>query len=195
MSQAFHPLIGIVEVVLRNQLNSELSSHFADTDWIVNQKTGFMIDPSLRMTVRGRTVPNRFLLNEVEKVERRLRQLGLAVTSDKIISDQTFGFWTDLFVKYHYKLLAGRPIRAFKHLPPGTNRKMISDELTKIRRFRNRINHNEPICFLGGNIDFTSAQEAHTSIYNVLQWINPLLLPFIRDLDKVSRQITLASRI
>jgi hypothetical protein len=47
LCQAFHPLLSILEVVLRNRINDVLSEHFDDTNWIINQKNGFMSDPSL----------------------------------------------------------------------------------------------------------------------------------------------------
>ena len=47
ISQSFHPILGILEVTLRNRINTILAGHFVDPDWIINQKTGFMIDPSL----------------------------------------------------------------------------------------------------------------------------------------------------
>lgn len=52
ISQAFHPILGVMEVVLRNRLNTLISAHFSDPDWIINQKTGFMSDPSLRYTYK-----------------------------------------------------------------------------------------------------------------------------------------------
>ena len=39
LAQAFHPILSQFEVVLRNSINTILSAHFADTDWIINQKT------------------------------------------------------------------------------------------------------------------------------------------------------------
>lgn len=47
VSQTFHPVLGILEVTLRNRMNDVLSAHFSDSDWIINQRTGFMSDPSL----------------------------------------------------------------------------------------------------------------------------------------------------
>ena len=52
VSQAFHPLLGIFEVVLRNRLNDTLTSYFNDPNWIINQKTGFMSDPTLQFTYK-----------------------------------------------------------------------------------------------------------------------------------------------
>lgn len=47
LAQSFHPVLSQFEVVLRNCLNNKLSVYFADTDWIINQKNGFMRHTSL----------------------------------------------------------------------------------------------------------------------------------------------------
>lgn len=195
--QSFHPLIGILEVILRNRINDILSGHFTDPDWIINQKTGFMSHSSLRYTHKktGRIVINDFLKKQVENAEKRLRKARIIPTSGKIISEQTFGFWTDLFEVHHYRILIGKPIQIFKNLPPGYGRKEACDELNNIRVFRNRINHNEPICFSGNNIDFTYARKVYDSIINVFSWIDPEILTYIKDIDKVQINIAKAERI
>lgn len=195
--QSFHPLIGILEVVLRNRINDVLSAHFTDPDWIINQKTGFMSHPSLRYTHKrtARIITNDFLKRQVENAERRLRKSRLTPTSGKIISEQTFGFWTDFFEVHHYRILIGKPIQIFKNLPTGLGRKEACDELNNIRVFRNRINHNEPICFSNNTIDFTYARTVYNSICSVFQWIDPEILTYIKDIDKVQRTIAMAERI
>ncbi len=190
-SQAFHPLLGVFEVILRNRLNDILTFHFEDSNWIINQKIGFMSDPSLRFTYKRTRQPriNDFLKREVNKAEKRLRKTRMPITSGKIIAEQTFGFWTDLFEVHHYRLLKGRPIQIFNSLPVGYGRKEINDKLDKVRRFRNRINHNEPICFNGNEIDFAETEEVHKSITNLLTWINPEIITLIADMDKVKKTI------
>lgn len=86
---------------------------------------------------------------------------------------------------HHYRLLRGKPIQIFKGLPAGYGRKEVIDELNRVRRFRNRINHNEPICFNGNNIDFTGAMRVHQSIQNILTWIDPEIIKLMASLDKV----------
>lgn len=186
-AQAFHPLLGVFEVVLRNRLNDILAAHFTDPDWIVNQKTGFMSDPTLRFTYKktGQVKTNDFLKQEITKAEKRLHKSHTPITSGKIIAEQTLGFWTDLFEVHHYRLLRGKPIQIFKGLPAGYGRKEVIDELNRVRRFRNRINHNEPICFNGNNIDFTEAMRVHQSIQNILTWIDPEIIKLMASLDKV----------
>jgi hypothetical protein len=65
LAQAFHPILSQFEVILRNSLNIILSTHFADPDWIINQKTGFMRDNSLRNS-------HYFLRSCVQKTETKL---------------------------------------------------------------------------------------------------------------------------
>jgi Abi-like protein len=191
IAQAFHPLLGVLEVVLRNRLNDVLTIHFTDPDWIMNQKSAFMSDPSLRFTYKrtGQVKTNDFLKREINKAEKRLRKTRSPITSGKIIAEQTLGFWTDLFELHHYRLLKGKPIQIFRTLPSGYGRKEVNDELDKVRRFRNRMNHNEPICFHGNLIDFTEILKVHESIINLLTWIDPELILFLSDLDKVKTSI------
>ncbi|MFN4084372.1 MAG: hypothetical protein ACK4LB_00440 [Spirosomataceae bacterium] len=196
-SQAFHPLLGIFEVILRNRLNDILTSHFTDSDWIINQKTGFMSNPSLRFTYKrtGQQKTNDFLKREINRAEKRLLKTGTPITSGKIIAEQTLGFWTDLFEVHHYRLLKGKPIQIFQSLPAGHGRKEVKDQLDKVRRFRNRINHNEPICFKGNNIDFTDTLEVYKSLINLLTWIDPEIIKLISDIDKVKKTIDKAKTI
>jgi hypothetical protein len=197
IAQSFHPLLGALEVILRNRINTILTAHFSDPDWIINQKAGFMIHPTLTHVDRrtGRRITNDFLKSSVEKSERRFRRLSIPITSGKIIADQALGFWTDLFEVHHYRLLLGRPIQVFNHLPSGHGRSDVSDRLNKIRQFRNRINHNEPICFRGAVIDFTYVEQVYDAIMEILNWIDPELITWIKDIDGVSTKIANAKTI
>lgn len=196
-SQAFHPLLGVVEVVLRNRLNDILTVHFTDPDWIINQKNGFMSDPSLRFVHKrtGHIRVNDFLKKEVSKAEKRLHKTGTPITSGKIIAEQTLGFWTDLFEVHHYRILKGTPIQIFRSLPTGHGRKEVNDALDQVRRFRNRINHNEPICFNGPSLDFTDALKVHRSIINLLSWVDPEIVKLFSDLDRVIKAIDNAKKV
>ncbi|MDM1299788.1 hypothetical protein HXZ94_14925 [Empedobacter falsenii] len=143
----------------------------------------------------GKTIENTFLKKSVEKSERKLQKSGNAISSGKIISDQSFSFWTEMFELTYYRLLAGRPIQIFVNLPPSTSRVDILNRLTKIRKFRNRISHYEPICFQSNNIDFTEAINTYNTIIELVTWIDPSLIKFIKDIDSVNKKIIAASRI
>lgn len=100
-----------------------------------------------------------------------------------------------MFEVHHYRLLRGKPIQIFHSLPAGQGRKEINEALDNVRRFRNRINHNEPICFNGNTIDFAETLEVHASRNNLLAWIDPEILKLISDIDKVEKTIEKATRI
>jgi hypothetical protein len=197
IAKAFHSLLGILEVVIRNRINTILSTHFTDPDWILNQKNGFMIDPLLTYVDRrnGRRVINDFLKSSIEQSERRCRRLHIHITSDRIIADQTLGFWTDLFEIHHYRILHGRPIQIFNQLPSGIGRNEVCNRLNKIRVFRNRIHHNEPICFNGNVIDLTYVEDVYNSIIDILTWIDPELITWIKNINSVPLKIENARTI
>jgi hypothetical protein len=178
LAQAFHPILSQFEVVLRNSLNIILSAHFIDTDWIINQKNGFMRDHSLKNS-------HYFLKTCVQKTETKLQKRGIPITSGKIISDQSFGFWLAFFLSHHYSLVGGQPIHIFPHKPANENRASIYDKLDKIKDFRNRVNHCEPICFVGHNIDCNEALNIRTTIYALIEWIDPNLIPFFEDIENI----------
>lgn len=197
VSQAFHPLLGIFEVVFRNRINDLLISHFNDPNWIINQKKGFMSDPTLIFNCKrtGRKKTNDYLKKEIFKAEKRIQKSNSKITSGKIIAEQSLGFWTDLFEVHHYRLLKGKPIQIFRHLPSGYGRKEVNDELAKVRRLRNRISHNEPICFIDSKIDYSRTKEVYFSIVNLLTWMDVEILKVTRDVDTVLEVIINAEKI
>lgn len=182
LSQAFHPILSQFEIVLRNSISNALTIYFTDPDWIINQKRGFMSHATLRQS-------NYRMRATVQNAENRLSRVRTPVSSGMIISDMTFGFWTAIFLSHHYSLVAGRPIQAFAYKPAVEDRASIHIKLEKIRSFRNRINHCEPICFNGNNINCDYAEDVRDTIFNLVSWIEPDLLPFFKKIDNVQSKI------
>lgn len=167
-------------------MHYRVSGHFADPNWIINEKRGFMSDPSLR--------PSRFRLRKkVERAERGIRRSGGSVTAGKVIAEQSFGFWTSLFEVHHYRLIGGVVINAFPNKPAHINRAAIANKLNDIRRFRNRIYHNEPICFDNSNIDFSQVNKVRDDIYELLLWIDTELTDYVSYFDSIPSKVNSAS--
>lgn len=183
LAHAFHPLLTQFEVVLRNSLNVKLTSHFGDIDWIINQKTGFMKHNSLKNS-------HFFMKTCIHKTENKLSRRHIKITSGKIISDQTFGFWISFFLSHHYALAGGQPIHIFKFKPVKEDRASLYFKLNEIRSFRNRVNHCEPICFSGHTIDCTKALEIRAKLYSLIEWINPKLIPFFENLVNIQSKVS-----
>jgi hypothetical protein len=115
LAQAFQPLISFFEVILRNQLHYAIAKHFGDVQWLINQKNGFMSDPSLTHVVKktGKTKTNDFLKKEVEKSEKTLLGKRRNVTAGRVIAELNLGFWNSLYETHHYALLQGVPCTIF----------------------------------------------------------------------------------
>jgi hypothetical protein len=183
LAQAFHPILSQFEVVFRNSLNITLTSHFTDPDWIISQKTGFMRDNSLRNS-------HYFLKTSVHKTEMKLSRRGVPITSGKVIADQTFGFWLAFFLPHHYSLVGGQPIHIFQYKPTIENRASIYKKLDDIKNFRNRVNHCEPLCFIGNNIDCSYVLNIRSEIYDLVRWIDPNLVPFFESIDNIQSKVS-----
>ena len=140
VSQAFYPILNLTEIFLRNSLYASIENHFSNSDWIIIEKSGFMDSHSLARS-------GYYLKNCVIKAENKMLRKGISISADKVMAEQSFGFWVSLFEPAHYKLTGGSVIQSFPHKPARINRKAIFSILSKIRDFRNRIYHNEPVCF------------------------------------------------
>ena len=188
LAQATHPILTQFEVILRNSINDQLTSYFNDDDWIINQKNGFMNNNSLRQS-------NFFLKRSIQKTETNLTRRRIPITSGKIISDQTFGFWLSLFLSHHYALIGGQPIQIFRNKPAAEHRSSIYSKLNAIRNFRNRVNHCEPLCFIGNNIDCTNTLAIRSILYDLLSWIEPDLIPYFESIDNTENKANNILRI
>jgi hypothetical protein len=188
VSQAFYPVLNLFEIFLRNTVHYHVSSHFSNPNWIVSEKTGFMSNPTL--------APSRFFLKKsIQKAEKTIKRKGSPVTSGKVIAEQSFGFWTSLFDTHHYRLIGGSPIHAFPLKPAHANRSLINQKLNKIREFRNRIYHNEPVCFNGQNIDFSEAHVIKDELYELLNWIDTDLTDYVEYFNGIQSKIDSAMNI
>ena len=189
LSQFFYPLLSTFEVVLRNSIDQILTAHFNDHSWIMAQRSGFMDDNSLsHRNKNGKIIHKRYMKNEVEKAIQKIQKSGKP-TAPKVIAEMKFGFWNAFYDNQYYKLLLGKPIQVFNHLPPNISRSNIFHSLTKIRDFRNRISHNEPICFNGTGLDLMYPENIYGDIIRLLEWIDVDLKQWISPLDNVKSQI------
>jgi len=199
IAQSFQPLLSFFEVILRNQLHYALAAYFNDVQWLINQKTGFMSDPSLTHTVKktGKVMVNDFLKKEVERSERTLIGKKRNVTAGRVIAELNLGFWNSLYETHHYALLKGVPCQIFKSLPTGYGRKEVNNAIQEIRTLRNRVSHNEPLCFSDKVYDMTYAKEMYGKINDFLSWINPEITSSLKkeSLDCVCEEIDKAERI
>ncbi len=182
VSQAFYPVLNLFEVIFRNVCNLQLSAVFNNPDWLIAEKVGFMSDPAL-----GRS--KYFLRESVLNAEKSISKGKGIVTSEKLVGELSFGFWTSLFDSHHFALIRGAVLRAFPGKPACVNRKVLYLKLIQIWEFRNRVYHNEPVCFNGSTVDFSFAANVRHDIYELLRWIDPKLPEYVSSFDTISENI------
>ena len=199
LARAFQPLISTFEVVLRNRLHYANAHLFGDVQWMINQKTDFMSDSSLthinKKTKKIET--NDFLKKEVLRAEKKLKDEKRNITAGRVIAELNLGFWNSLYEKHHFALLKGVPCTIFLSLPKGYGRKEVNDYILRIRKLRNRISHNEPLCFRGNKYDMEYAKDMYMRIVEFLSWIDPEIIIEMRheNLDSVESVIKETEKI
>lgn len=90
------------------------------------------------------------------------------ITPNKMVAEFTLGFWIKLFnAEYEYTLW--KPLRLIFNNMRKQDRKLknIKSKLNKIRKFRNRIYHYEPICW-----NFNNTAKNYENINIILKWID-----------------------
>lgn len=172
-SQSLYPLISILEVSLRNGIDRELSKHFDDADWLMNQRSELAEHPKMvKKNSKGDLVPDRYFSIKLKKAEEALRFRKEPINHGRLLTEMTFGFWVKFFDTGPIKILKGVPLQAFAN-KPGINLTNLHSHLKGILDLRNRISHNEPICFdYKGSLCINTISQYESGICDAINWID-----------------------
>lgn len=172
-SQALYPLISVLEVALRNGIDRVLIKHFSDSNWLLTKQHEFAHHHNMvYKDLQGKMHSDEFFAGKLKKTEAKLKYHGVTITHGKLLADLTFGFWVKFFDTSAIKLLRGAPLEAFIN-KPHKKLALVHSHLNAIVTLRNRIAHNEPICFnSNGNICLTTIESYETNIIEALGWLN-----------------------
>lgn len=97
------------------------------------------------------------------------------------MAELNFGFWVTLFNKAYEATLWKQLRLAFSHLPkPERQRGTVSAVVNAVRILRNRVYHNEPICW-----QLRTLQEQHAQTLQLIGWIEPQLLSWLSAIDRL----------
>lgn len=166
LCESLYPAIHILEITLRNNINEALKQSTGQSDWydipylLINNQT-----------------------SQVAQAKTKILQSNKPITSDQIVSELSMGFWVGLFNaayehplwrKYN-KLMSQTIPRASKHQRTRDN---LSRRLNPIRELRNRVFHHESIW------DQRDLDQVHTTIYEVLKWLNPDMAQLLSAVDR-----------
>ncbi len=151
-SQALYPALSIVEIQLRNAIDTMLQTIFSKT-WLEDE-------------LKAQTLLENYDYENLKKAYKKLkRKYGKEkITHGKLISELNLGFWVNLCSKkYNPKIWTkkGAFRGVFVDYPKDKREKIheISEKLTKIKKLRNRVFHYEPILY---------KKEKFSVIYNII---------------------------
>lgn len=132
VSESFYPLLSVLEIALRNNFDYQLKRRYNDDSWFEN--------PDFIKIV------SRFQIDRVSEARSNILREKKAITTGKVISELSFGFWTSLLDSKFEKTLWKNLRLAFPNCPKIIRkRKTMSSKFNGVRKLRNRIFHHESV--------------------------------------------------
>jgi hypothetical protein len=134
------------------------------------------------------TLPHRLLANLEEAQRTERHQHGANLNVDHLVSALPFGFWVNLMTQRYGHLIWKSGFRAeFPNIPKKIKLHEMHGCLDRLRRFRNRIAHQNAI------FDKRPAAELQNML-EILSWICTETHWFTKELSNVSRVINARPR-
>jgi hypothetical protein len=171
ISESFYPLISILEVGLRNSIDKQFIRRFEDDKWY--EHIDFI------------RIISKYQIDRISEARTNIQSSKKEITTGRIISELTFGFWTSLF-DTKFEMTLWKNLRfAFTNCPKeNRKRRIISAKLNRIRKFRNRIFHHEAISW---NMEVLRTYKQ--DIIEGINWLDKDLLDWIDELNHVDQTI------
>jgi hypothetical protein len=175
LCQKFYGVLGVFEVILRNAINEHYKTYLSDSDWLITQ------------------AQNGFLVNYQDSIFKEKDKLvnNKKYTHDKLVASLSLGVWTFLFSRNCYKSSGKTLLQIFPKKAHGLNQKDIYSDLDKIRIFRNRIAHHEPLCFdSAGAINVHYVKEIYALIIKYIDFLGYTTNELLYGVEVPSSTIT-----
>lgn len=155
-SQALYGVLQPLEIAFRNSIHVVLTGDTGHHDWYD------------RVALRFREQES------VKEAKKKIMRWSHAITSARVVSELTFGFWTKLIGRdYEKALWVPHLYKAFPHLHKP-DRLKVSARFDSIKLLRNHIAHHERI------ISRNLAQD-YTHIIETIEWICPTTACWVRS--------------
>ena len=164
ISESFYPMLSVLEIALRNNLDYQLKRRFDDDNWFDNPEFIKII--------------TRFQIDRISDARNSILREKKSITTGRVISELSFGFWTSLLDSKFEKTLWKNIRLAFPNCPKVIRqRKTMSSKFNGIRKLRNRIFHHESVTW---NISALTNYESE--IVEGIDWLNKELLEWSKEL-------------
>jgi len=177
ISESFYPLLSILEIALRNKMDDQLKRFFSDENWFENP-----------VFIK---IATRFQINQVSEARVNILRQKKVITSGKMISELSFGFWTSLLDSRFDKILWKNLRLAFPNCPKKIRkRRTMSSKFNGIRKLRNRIFHHESVTW---NLSVLIVYK--NEIIEGIDWLDKDLLVWCNDIFRIDEVIKERKRL
>lgn len=139
LCQNFYAILGVFEVTLRNTIDNHYRIQFTAVNWLETQ--------SEHNGVFNNSIFQRGNFESRRLIRSGIKKLNLKYTHDRLVSSMSFGFWIMMFNKLQFSVCGKTLHHIFLNRPAGALPREMYKELDRIRDFRNRVAHYEPVCF------------------------------------------------
>lgn len=181
LSENFYFLLQNLEVSLRNAIYDSFNQRFPGRDFFILNNRDTRIYNNYASNLEYHSYGCWKMLGTVK---HQFRSSRIPITDGKIISQLNFGFWTTLLEENRYKAILWRQIfrSVFPNYPHGRivddDVIDVSDKINKIRKFRNRIFHFEPI------FNYQNLLDVRNDILDAIGWINADMMEVSKLFDE-----------
>lgn len=181
LSREMFSIVSCLEVGLRNKIDSILAVSLG-TDWLRDSilPGGIFDQPSTQKTKKI-----------IDKVYQEIISKGHYAPS-KLLSKMEFGIWKYMYAGPQYTSTGRVLLQVFPNKPKSTklnryDNTFIFGELNDINELRNRIAHNEPICFVPNTTTKSSeyAIAQYDKLFRLLAWMGINSKPILKHLVHV----------
>jgi hypothetical protein len=162
LSKALYFPIQTLETTLRNNIHNVLSKQLGNEKWFEDKE---FLNPRLKI--------------KIDDAKRKIHK-SKELTSGRIISELSFGFWTYLFAREYEQKIWNKNIKQiFPNIPKKfATRRNLSERINTIRNLRNKVFHFDTI------IHIKNLFEIHKELIEMIYWLNKDIYDLTIEFDE-----------
>ena len=216
LASSIYPALQCLEITLRNSIDISIKNNppsgglYMVGDWWFEKISKYLGDKLIRRRERysgTRIIKTIWEEQQVSKILNRFNKKHIPITSSKVLAGLDFGFWTN-FLSDKFEDTGSNTLlwpnlfsHVFPNAPSGTTRQEVEKKFNRVREFRNRISHHEPIWKFYYSLpadagpDYTKPVYGRAASINLLKKQFEEIIELIGWIDKDTADYLLNSRI
>lgn len=171
LSEALYPVLHNFEIALRNSFHDAISRSFNE-NWLCEADA---------------TILSSREVDTVNSTIKKLHEKGKRISTNKLISELTLGFWVSLTYS-NYEDMCRKLFKDKDFLPylPKNLRTTdtISKQFTSVNKLRNKIFHHNPIWNHHSPIWKCGLEGEWDKILEAIEWISPMLYEHTKHISR-----------